>query len=466
MDPPPPATRSHQPLKTLYIPIILLRLTLQTLLKSLQPNPHTSRPSTHPTHNQILRTTLLRSLLRHTFTIRYLPSPLSLLPNAEYERFVLIPPSHHPNLYTLDSSSILAIRPHTIKPVTIGGTFYPSPPPLPLSSDSTIILHFHGGAFIYGNGRTRSSGKVAKILGSHLGNYVFFPQYRLAGGKGEDKDKDDCKRRSGEREKGYFPAALQDAVTAYMWLIDAVGFESRNIIISGDGAGGNIAIGLVRWLEEVRLASTSASASAEARGDAGSGMYMPMGCTLWSPCVDLAGLTREGINEHENFKTDYMEGQFMEWAVAEYLGPYPPDDGVGSRGTAASLNRERERLIKGSYVSPLRHPFRTSVAMWIMVGKGEVLYDSIVEFAERMGGVEGNKVGLYEVDNAPHNILLMGSWLGWEEQADETAREAGVWMRKKGWKGSGSWEEMGSLERKRRAREAEEREGNEDGIFD
>ncbi|KAI9649759.1 hypothetical protein NHQ30_002340 [Ciborinia camelliae] len=446
MDPPGTTIRSHQPIRTLYIPIVILRLAVQSLLKSLQYIPKTSRPNPYLTHQQALRTTLLRSLLHHLLTTRHLSSPLSLLPSSEHERFVLVPPSHRPGLYSLGSSSILASRPNIIKPVAIGGTFYPSPPPLPLPLGSTIVLHFHGGAFIYGSGRTRSCGGAAKILGRHLGNYTFFPQYRLAGGKGK------------RREKGYFPAALQDAVTAYIWLIDAVGFEARNILISGDGAGGNIAIGLVRWIGE------AVCASVEARGIAGLGV--PTGCALWSPCVDLAGLTRREIDGHRNSRTDYLDGEFMEWSVAEYLGPYSAEDGLGSEGTSASLYRKREKLIKSPYLSPLRHPFRTNAAIWMMVGKGEVLYDQIVEFAGKMGGVEGNKVGLYEVDNAPHDILLMGGSLGWEEQANEAAREAGVWMRKKGWKGSGGWEEMGGVERRRRAREAEERERNGGGIFD
>ncbi|KAB8297784.1 hypothetical protein EYC80_001583 [Monilinia laxa] len=444
MDPPAAPIRSHQPLKTLYIPIILLRLTLQTLLKFLQYIPQTSRPSPHDTHHQALRKTLLRSLLHHLFTTHHHPSPLSLLPHSEHERFVLIPPSHRPGLYSLDSSSTLAIRPSTITPVPIGGTFYPSPPPLSLSPDSTIVLHFHGGAFMYGDGRTKTCGFAAKILGRHLGDYAFFPQYRLAGGNGK-----------GGRRKGYFPAALQDAVTVYVWLIDAVGFQASNIMISGDGTGGNIAIGLVRWIGEAGLASV------EARE-----LGMPMGCTLWSPCVDLTGLTKGEIHGHRNFETDYLDGEFVEWMVAEYLGPYPAEDGVGSEGNSASFYRERESLIKSPYISPLRHPFSTNVAIWMMVGKGEILNDTIVGFAGKMGGVEGNKVGLYEVDDAPHDILLMGGWLGWEEQLNEAAKEAGVWMRKKGWKGSGRLEEMGSVERRRRAREAEERERSGDGIFD
>lgn len=43
-----------------------------------------------------------------------------------------------------------------------------------------------------------------------------------------------------------------------------------------------------------------------------------------------------------------------------------------------------------------------------MAGDAEVLIDTIVGFAERMRGIEGNRVTLYEAPNAPHDILFVG----------------------------------------------------------
>lgn len=81
---------------------------------------------------------------------------------------------------------------------------------------------------------------------------------------------------------------------------------------------------------------------------------------------------------------------------------------MGREGASASFYKQRERLIKSPYISPFRHPFRADVTIWTMAGKGEVLYDSIVEFAGKMGGLGGNIAGFYAVNDAPHDILLMG----------------------------------------------------------
>jgi len=53
-----------------------------------------------------------------------------------------------------------------IKPIEIGGTWYPYPPS---SSAETgdVILHFHGGAYVIGDGRYADVGFAVKIL---LGN--------------------------------------------------------------------------------------------------------------------------------------------------------------------------------------------------------------------------------------------------------------------------------------------------------
>lgn len=48
----------------------------------------------------------------------------------------------------------------------------------------------------------------------------------------------------------------------------------------------------------------------EARGLAGLGV--PIGCMLWSPCFDLAGLTRSEIDGHRTFRTNWLDGDFME----------------------------------------------------------------------------------------------------------------------------------------------------------
>ena len=64
------------------------------------------------------------------------------------------------------------------------------------------------------------------------------------------------------------------------------------------------------------------------------------------------------------------------------------------------------------YFSPLRNPFMTPSSLWIMVRGAEVLIDTIVGFAERIRGIEGNRVTLYETPKAPHDIPFVGHVAG------------------------------------------------------
>lgn len=53
-----------------------------------------------------------------------------------------------------------------------------------------------------------------------------------------------------------FPAAILDAVAGYNHLITVAGFLPENVIISGDSAGGLLAIGLLRYLAETNILQT------------------------------------------------------------------------------------------------------------------------------------------------------------------------------------------------------------------
>ncbi len=108
------------------------------------------------------------------------------------------------------SSSSPAPRPSTpaalsmlpIIPARMGSTWYPTV----YSGDSNgfVVWHFQGGASVMGDGRSDTCGYAAHILQEqHAGAaFVFCPPYRLAQNRG-----------------GRFPAPLQDAITAYAYLV-------------------------------------------------------------------------------------------------------------------------------------------------------------------------------------------------------------------------------------------------------
>ena len=81
------------------------------------------------------------------------------------------------------------------------------------------------------------------------------------------------------------------------------------------------------------------------------------------------------------------------------------------------------------YSSPLQHRFSTPTHPWIVVGGAEVLYDTIVGFADQMRRIEGNRVTLYEVPDVPHDVLLVGHVLGWAKEADAGAQVAAEFLK-------------------------------------
>jgi acetyl esterase/lipase len=85
---------------------------------------------------------------------------------------------------------------------------------------------------------------------------------------------------------------------------------------------------------------------------------------------------------------------------------------------------------ESEYLHPLRYPFRTHTPIWVMVGSAEVLHDRVVSIVENMRRIEGHTVELYEIRNEPHDILLMGLFLGWPREADVAARAAYGFLRR------------------------------------
>ena len=189
-----------------------------------------------------------------------------------------------------------------------------------------------------------------------------------------------------------FPAAVQDAVTGYNHLLN-MDIPASNIVISADSAGGNIAIALLRYLS-----------SAD-----GKSLPSPSAALLWSPSVDLASqCDPRSIDLHRNNISDYITGFTLVWGVNAYI--------------PSSMEST------DPYFSPLRHPFSTPTPLWIMVGSAEVLYDTIVEFADQMRGMEGNRVTPYEAPSAPHDIVYIGHVLGWAKEADAGAQAAAEFL--------------------------------------
>ncbi len=384
-----PSLLTQQPFKALYTlfatTLESVRLPLYILLYVLP----STRPHPKWTYKQAILTKLFKTFLHHAAKVE-IRVPMSLAPGKEGDRFVVM------RAPSPDTQEKLYIGPlqdsyREISPGDVGGTWYPAAYPTPsnASKDSeTVVLHFHGGAYVVGSGRIEDCDFLASTFIRHAGvNRVFCPQYRL----------------SGPPAHGRFPAALQDALTSYLYLIRELRIPAKNIIVSGDSAGGNLAIGLLRYL-------------AEHGQEIGLEGEAPGAAWLWSPWINLCNaISPKGIETNPNYPTDYLPGSFGAWGVRTFAGH-----------DASSGKHKVDPNDK--YVSPLGKPFKTPTPMWIQTGEAEVLCMEDCQFADQMLKENDGYVGLWVEEGAVHDIALVGSRTGFQVEAEACARRAGEWL--------------------------------------
>ena len=107
------------------------------------------------------------------------------------------------------------------------------------------VIHFHGGGYCLGSASEARS--WAAHLSARTGCRVVLPEYRLA-------------------PENPYPAALEDARAVMTALSSEAGPGS--VVVSGDSAGGGLALALVLWMRD-------------------EGLELPAGCILLSPWLDL-----------------------------------------------------------------------------------------------------------------------------------------------------------------------------------
>ncbi len=100
-----------------------------------------------------------------------------------------------------------------------------------------LILYVHGGGYVSGScsDHRRFVSGFAKITG--ITNLIY--EYRLA-------------------PEYPFPAALDDSVEIYQWLLSS-GFEPKNIVIAGESAGGGLTLAILLALKELNIPQPKAA---------------------------------------------------------------------------------------------------------------------------------------------------------------------------------------------------------------
>ena len=94
-----------------------------------------------------------------------------------------------------------------------------------------VVLYLHGGGYVTGD--LEYAKGFGTILAARNGIKMFCPAYRLA-------------------PEHPFPAALDDAVEAYRFLLDE-GYEPERILLCGESAGGGLCYALALRLKELQL---------------------------------------------------------------------------------------------------------------------------------------------------------------------------------------------------------------------
>lgn len=220
-----------------------------------------------------------------------------------------------------------------------------------------IILQLHGGGYI---GAMRNAYRTFAGLYNEVskGMSVLTIDYRVA-------------------PEHPYPAALEDAVAAYQWLLDR-GYFGYQIILAGDSAGGGLAMALCHYLNDHK-------------------MPLPCGIVAMSPWTDLLA---SGESYETNFEKDPLFGNTRDSLIynKDYVGDHDPMD---------------------SYISPLYGDFRGFPPMLIQVGSYEMLLSDSVSVAAK-AREQGVKVRLSIYEGMFHifqmaMLLLPESKKAWVE---------------------------------------------------
>lgn len=214
------------------------------------------------------------------------------------------------------------------------------------SIDDAVLLYLHGGGYVACSPATHRA--FTANVSSAGGIRVFSLDYRLA-------------------PEHLFPAAVDDAVRAYDWLLDK-GFRPERIIVGGDSAGGGLTLALIHALRQ--------------QGKAQPGMAFCL-----SPWTDL---TASGESVIMNEGKDPMFKKLAGTSFASmYLGDAEPTNPLAS---------------------PLFGDFRDFPPLLVFVSDTELLFDDSTRLATRVKEA-GSRIDLRIEPGQPHVWPVMVGFL-------------------------------------------------------
>jgi epsilon-lactone hydrolase len=226
-----------------------------------------------------------------------------------------------------------------------------------------VILCIHGGGYVTGSIHTHR--KLFAHLAKAIGCRALIPDYRRA-------------------PEHPFPAALEDTISAYRWLLEQ-GVIASHIAITGDSAGGGIAITALLRVREM-------------------GLPVPVASLPLSPWFDMEVTG-------ETMETNYETEGVLKRAVVEQLVPM----------FLGEANRR----------DPLANPLYADLTglppIYIQVGGYETLLDDSRRLFERAHR-SGVNVKLDVFPERQHTLQFAA---GNDPVADEAIERLAAWVRPK-----------------------------------
>ena len=212
-------------------------------------------------------------------------------------------------------------------PSSLGGVPAVTLQPLVGTPERTVV-YYHGGGYVNGSPPDRflplaSAVALAAHARVHVVDYRLAPEHR-------------------------FPAAFEDCLTAYRWVIEHHGIDPHTVAVLGDSAGGNLAVAVAVAARDEHLP-------------------VPSCVAVISPFADL---TFSGASmELRKTMDPYITRELLESMAAEYLGGADPAD---------------------QRCSSVFADFHDFPPLLIQVGEDEILFDDATRIrdAARAAGVD------------------------------------------------------------------------------
>ena len=233
---------------------------------------------------------------------------------------------------------------------------------LPGADSERVLLYLHGGAYALGS--CDSHRDMVARLSAASGVRALLIEYRLA-------------------PEHIFPAAVEDAVSAYRWLL-ANGTKPEHIIVAGDSAGGGLTLALLTALRD-------------------KGEPLPAGAALLSPWTDVSGASESMITNAE--LDPWLSGPAFNFVATLYSG-----------------NED----VRNPLISPVYADLHGFPPLFIHVGTDEVLLNDSTRLAERARAA-GVTVHLHVWDDMWHVFQAFAYQL---PEAQQAIDELGAFIHK------------------------------------